>query len=396
MKKTIFICIIISLILLSPLMPAKAMAADIVENDVFYSYVLAAPKSSAEKPQQNIEPHIGATAAILMDADTGQVLYEKNAHQRRAIASTTKIMTALVAVECGNLEKITTISKKAALVGGSSIHLQVGEQLTLRELLFGALMHSGNDACVAIAEAVAGKEDIFVAMMNKMAMLLGALDTNFCNTNGLPNDKHLSTAYDLAIMTRYALQNPIFEQMVSTKNKSIPGKIQARQLNNTNKMLWGYQGADGVKTGTTNAAGKCLVASATRNGHRLLAVVLHSPDRYQDASELLDYGFTHYQKVTAMKAGDIVATIPVVNGTETETNLIVTKDIDITVPLISPGVIEKEVIKDNFIMAPAPKNQQVGKIQLFANGQQVAETDLRLQNTIQKQNIWQSMLGHLK
>ncbi len=232
-------------------------------------------------------PAIQADSAILIEEKTGQVLFALNPQESRPIASTTKIMTALVALQFGDLNKVSPVSAKAAATGESSIYLQEGEELSLQDLLYGALMRSGNDACVAIAENVAGSEELFVALMNRTAQFYGAKQTHFQNTNGLPDEQHYSSARDLALFTQQAFQYPLFSQIVASRDQT----IGSRSFTNTNALLWNYAGADGVKTGTTNAAGKCLVASATRNNCRLIAVILHSSDRYGDAQKLLDFGF---------------------------------------------------------------------------------------------------------
>jgi D-alanyl-D-alanine carboxypeptidase (penicillin-binding protein 5/6) len=237
-------------------------------------------------------PSISAPAAIAIDAKTGEVLYQKNAFQLRAPASTTKILTAILAIESGHLEDVVTVSETAASVGEASLHLKANDQLLLKELVFGALIKSGNDACVAIAEFLSPSEAEFVGLMNLKARLLGAYDTTFYNTNGLPHPYHLTTAYDLALITRYALQNPIFRDIVATKSHKVKWITPYKSLliKNTNRLLWSFPEITGVKTGTTVQAGKCLVASAQYGQQQIIAVVLNSSDRYGDAQKLLEYG----------------------------------------------------------------------------------------------------------
>lgn len=238
-------------------------------------------------------PKVNAPSAILLDGKTGEVIYEKNAHEQRPPASTTKILTALLAIECGDLDTVVQVSSNAASVGEASINLAPGDKLKLEELLHGALMKSGNDACVAISETIAPSEEEFVGLMNLKAKILGAENTNFCNTNGLPHRDHLTTAYDLAVITKYALDNSIFSQIVGKKFYTMDWEepSKKKQLKNTNQLLWTYSWATGVKTGTTVKAGKCLVASAENNGNEMIVVVLHSSDRFGDARRLLEYGF---------------------------------------------------------------------------------------------------------
>lgn len=267
--------------------------------------------ASSKKPMSepvvlsNKPSGISAAAAVLMDVTTGDILFGKRADKRRPPASTTKIMTAILGLELGQPTEVVTVSQKAAAVGEATLHLDPGEKLTLYELITGALVRSGNDACVAIAEHISGSEEQFVRLMNKKALVLGAQNTNFVNTNGLPRQEHYSTAKDLAIMARHGLQIAEFSSIIRQKETEIhflePDVFM--DLKNTNKLLWYYPYADGVKTGTTTAAGKCLVASATKDGRQLLAVVLNAPDRFGDARKLFEWGFEKTETVRLVDAG---------------------------------------------------------------------------------------------
>ncbi|GAB6098938.1 D-alanyl-D-alanine carboxypeptidase family protein [Halanaerocella petrolearia] len=260
-------------------------------------------------------PQVTARAAILIDGDTGEILYKKNIHQRRPPASTTKIMTGILAIEEGNLSDKVTASKRAAYEGGSSIYLAPNETLPLRELVYGLLVKSGNDAAVAIAEHIAGSVEEFAKMMNQKAREIGALNTHFANPNGLPNDDHLTTAYDLAQIARYALDNNFFAKVVSTPKKRIswPQHSWDRILTNTNKLLTRSDIVDGVKTGYTDAAGRCLVASATEQGQQLISVVLKSGDIWSDSLALLNYGFNNFQPVEVVAKDEVIETIELDN-----------------------------------------------------------------------------------
>jgi D-alanyl-D-alanine carboxypeptidase (penicillin-binding protein 5/6) len=251
---------------------------------------------------------VTAKAAILMDAETGQVLYRKNIHQLRAPASTTKIMTGLLAIENGNLTDQVTVSMRAAQEGGSSIYLAEGEELSLKELIYGLLVKSGNDAAIAVAQHIGGSVENFARMMNLKAKQLGAGNTNFKNPNGLPQKGHLSTAYDLAQIARYALEDDFFAKVVSTPKKRIswPDHNWDRILNNTNKLLTKSDFVDGVKTGYTRAAGRCLVASASKGDRKLISVVLASNQLWQDSLNLLNHGFDRFEKKQLIKKGSVV------------------------------------------------------------------------------------------
>lgn len=256
---------------------------------MFLFVLLTAPRLiAAPNP-----PIVNASSAILMDAETGDVLYTKNVRTPMAPASTTKIMTAVLTLENLNLDKLVTICPHAASREGSSMHLFNKEQTTVRELLYGLMLVSGNDAATALAENLSGTEDKFAQLMTEKAHQIGMMDTVFKNASGLPMVGHLTTAYDMAILTRYALKVPGFAKIAGTKFKDFPGtkKSASRQLRNHNKLLWRYPYANGVKTGYTVKAGGCLVSSATHNGKTLITVVLKTPTIYDDTINLFNYGF---------------------------------------------------------------------------------------------------------
>jgi serine-type D-Ala-D-Ala carboxypeptidase (penicillin-binding protein 5/6) len=235
--------------------------------------------------QSKRPPAVTAAGALVMDLDSGQILYSLKPEDRLPPASTVKIMTALVTLQRAALDDVVEVSAKAAGMQGSRMDLVTGEKLTVRELLFGLLLPSGNDAAVALAEHVAGDEEAFVALMNDTAASLDLQGTHFSSPHGLDNPDETVSAADLAILTRAALTYPEFSEIVATPEAEVAG----RKLVNTNQLLGTFAGADGVKTGTTDSAGECLVASATRSGHRLLVVLLGSRDRYGEASALLNW-----------------------------------------------------------------------------------------------------------
>ncbi|MDA8211882.1 MAG: D-alanyl-D-alanine carboxypeptidase [Clostridia bacterium] len=243
------------------------------------------------------EPEITASAAILMDAATGQIYYEKNAVKQRHPASLTKIMTAIVVIETKiGGEEVKVSSEAAKVYIGSILNLNTGDRVSVNDLVKGALWASANDSTVALAVHTAGTHDGFVDMMNAKAFLLGLSGTHYLNTNGYSKPNHYSTARDLAQLARYCLKNREFAGLVSTKQGEIKlinkqGKEKIIQLSNTNRFLNMYPGANGVKTGTTSQAGNCLLSSATRGGRQLIAVVLKSHNRYGDSQKLMDYGF---------------------------------------------------------------------------------------------------------
>lgn len=329
-------------------------------------------------------PLVTAGAAVLLEADSGQVLYSKNGTAKMPPASTTKIMTVLLALEGGNLDRVVTVSPKAASVGEASIDLKAGEKLTLDDLIYGAMLKSGNDACVAIAEHVAGTESNFVLLMNQKAKVLGALNTSFINTNGLPATGHFTTARDLAIITRYALKNQSFQKAVSTRGKLIGSTEGERYLNNTNRLLWSYDGANGVKTGTTVEAGECLVASATRDGRQLINVVLHSEDRWSDSTTLLDYGFECFDQVLALQEQESFGWIAVREGTGDKVQAVVSNDLKVVIPKNRPDLIEKKVEITRELTAPVWDGQKVGRVIVSVNGIETESVDLVSDRYVEK------------
>ncbi|GGA22802.1 D-alanyl-D-alanine carboxypeptidase family protein [Paenibacillus physcomitrellae] len=243
-------------------------------------------------------PEVGthAQAAALIDVESGRLLYSKQGDEILPIASLTKIMTAIVAIENGGLDKKVKVSAKAFGKEGSSIYLKLGEEMTLENMLYGLMLRSGNDAATAIAEHVGGSEEGFVHLMNQKAEMIGLKHTHFMNPHGLDHKQHYSTANDLAKLTAYALHNPVFKQIVSTKQKKAPNPNESWGYDwlNKNKMLRMYEGADGVKTGFTKIARRCLVSSATRNGQQLAAVTLNDGDDWNDHANMLDFGFANF------------------------------------------------------------------------------------------------------
>ena len=232
-------------------------------------------------------PQVSAKSAALLDGTTGECLCEKNGDQRALIASTTKIMTGLLVCEAGDLDRTGTVPETAAGTEGSSMYLKSGETLTRRELLYGMMLHSGNDAALTLAISVSGSEAAFVRQMNRRACALNLTQTHFANPHGLDSGENYSTALDLVRLAQAALQNEQFRAVVSTKTITCAG----RTLTNHNKLLWRYDGCIGVKTGYTRHAGRILVSAAERGGRMLIAVTISDPDDWRDHVSLLDYGF---------------------------------------------------------------------------------------------------------
>jgi D-alanyl-D-alanine carboxypeptidase len=261
---------------------------------------------------------ISAQKAILLDADTGRVIYEKRADEKSLIASTTKIMTALIICEQCNVLDRMRIPKEAVGIEGSSMYLQEGEVFSLQELLYGMMLHSGNDAATALAIYCGGTVEGFAEMMNDKARMLKMNSTHFVNPHGLDAPDHYSTARDLAVLARYAMENPIFAQTVSTKSVTVGN----RALTNHNKLLWRVEGADGVKTGYTKAAGRILVSSAQRQGRRLIAVTIEDGNDWSDHAALYQDGFAHYHIRQLIETDQILGRLSVFGGQDAQVELL--------------------------------------------------------------------------
>ncbi len=276
---------------------------------------------------------ISARSAVVLDAASGRVLFEHNAHTKRGMASTTKIMTALCALEYGNLEKTVTISNTASGVEGSSMYLAAGEKLPLSDLVYGLMLVSGNDAATAIAENVSGSIEKFAELMNKKAMEIGAFETNFTNPHGLSDDNHFTTAYDLAKITAYAMQNPLFCEIASTKSKKLPQNEGGypRLLVNHNKFLNMYEGCIGVKTGFTKATGRCLVTAVEKEDMRLVCVTLNAPDDWSDHKTMYDNAYSAFSPYKLKSGGETIATADVNRGELPTVELAVQNDIYIPI-----------------------------------------------------------------
>lgn len=336
---------------------------------------------------------ISAQSAIVYDCATGRVLYEKNPNQKSLIASTTKIMTGyLVAQNCDPDQKVT-IPAEACGIEGSSLYLKPGEQLTIRQLLYGLMLQSGNDAAVALAICSHGSVPAFVDAMNEKAAELGLCQTHFANPNGLDDDGNYSTAADLAKLTAAALDNTLFAQVVATKTMKIPG----RNLANHNKMLWRYEGADGVKTGFTKAAGRILVSSATRDGRQLVAVTINAPDDWNDHKIMLDDAFADFTQRVLVEPGQMICELAVVGGTKTYCNVVA--DEKICFPMAEGERVSYNILAPDFLYAPVEQGTCVGTAEICIDGKPIAQCQLLAQDTVtaarkEERTIWQKIFGN--
>jgi D-alanyl-D-alanine carboxypeptidase (penicillin-binding protein 5/6) len=339
-------------------------------------------------------PNIDAKAYVLMDTTTGRILEGKNEDEKRAMASTTKIMTAIIALEKGDLASIVEVSKKAASIRGSSFHLSRGEKIPLETMLYGLLLCSGNDAAVAIAEHIGESQENFVQMMNQKAIEIGALNTNFKNPHGLDEPNHFTTTKDLAIIARYALDIPKFREIVGSREKLITRGDKTGTIYNTNKLLWSFENATGIKTGYTGKAGRCLVASAYKNGFELISVVLGSPSNFNSSYKLLNFGFTKYQLRQIIKKDNIVKSIPVKKGILKEAPLIIEKDI--ILPIVDDESLSIKYLLPEEIKAPVEKNQKIGELAVYINSIHVYSVPLISLETVKQKSFMDNIFLIIK
>ncbi|MGI5891493.1 MAG: D-alanyl-D-alanine carboxypeptidase family protein [Bacillota bacterium] len=338
---------------------------------------------------QAATPQISAQAAVLIDARNGQILYEKKAHQPLPPASCGKIITAITAMEMADSDQFCWISKNVEKVGEASIDLREGDVYTLEELLKGALIKSGNDACYAIGENLAGSEPFFVYWLNLKSLAIGAFSANLQNTNGLPAENHVISAYDLALAARYAMRNDLFASIVRSKFAQIGSQSTARSLKNTNKLLWQDEAITGIKTGTTDAAGACLVASWEQSGRQLIAVVFHSPDRYAESLKLLRYGADETLFFDLAKKGEIIAAVHVKKGHKELLPLVSASDIYYCYKKEDrDGLHIQWQIKDK-LSAPVEKNELVGQVMILDKANNIlAKSDLLAAERIEKKGFF--------
>lgn len=338
--------------------------------------------------------NISSKTAILMDVGSGQILFEKNPHEKLPPASVTKVMTMLLIVEALDSGKIklddeVQISERASEMGGSQIFLEPGETQKVDDLLKGIAVASANDACVAMAEFVGGSEEEFVAMMNNKAKQLGMKDTNFANTNGLPIENHYTSAHDIALMSRELLKHDKITKYLTTwMDQIVVGKKKTTiGLANTNKMIKHYQGATGVKTGFTQEAKYCLSASAKRGETHLVAVTLGAPttqERFKDSSSLLSYGFANYESVKLCSKSDKIATLTLDKADDNKVNLVAKDDLTALIKKGESKDFTKKIDVSKNIDLPVKKGTKLGTISIYKGDKQVGKIDLINEKDINK------------
>ena len=326
---------------------------------------------------------ISARSAVLIDSNSGRVLYEHNSYEKLPMASTTKIMTGLLACESGKLDKTVKISPFASGTEGSSLWLKIGEKQTLENLTYGLMLKSGNDAAVAIAEYLGGNIDAFALLMNKKSREIGAESTNFENPHGLDSENHYTTAYDLALIAREAMKNKKFREIVSTKTYSIPmeGEKWDRALKNHNKLLWRYDGCNGVKTGFTKKCGRCLVSSSEKGNEKFICVTLNAPDDWSDHTQLLNYGFDNFTCKNVIEKGKKATSLIYDKENKRSVNLIY--EDSYTIAVNNNDNITTE-IKLHKITVPSKKGTVAGYVHVFCNGTETGKVALITEKNVKE------------
>lgn len=340
------------------------------------------------------EPSVSAVSAVLIEAETGTVLYAKNAEEQRAMASTTKIMTAILTIEAGDLDREFTVDTYAIMTEGTSMGLREGDIVSRRDLLYGILLPSGNDAANAAAVSVAGSMSAFVEKMNEKAEELGLKNTHFVTPSGLDADGHYTTAHDLADLTAYAMRNEIFREIVSCKSKQVEfgNPPYKRTLYNSNKMLTRYDGAIGVKTGFTDNARRCLVSAAERDGVTLIAVTLNAGDDWNDHTKMLNYGFTRvssYPLETGCSAKVAVAGTGKKIGVYAENSAL----------SLSPEQrqkLERRIVLPRMIYGGVNKGDELGSLEFYLDGKPIKSVPLYAAESVSAENeelnFWQKLM----
>ena len=334
------------------------------------------------------DEEVKAPSAVLMEAETGKVLYEKNPHEKRPCASITKVMTLTLIMESVDSGKIkltdlVSASEHAASMGGSDIWLKPGENMTVDDMLKATVIASANDAAVALAEYVSGSEEEFIQQMNEKAKTLGMKDTVFKNCNGLDEDGHITSAYDVALMSRELMKHKKIFDYTTTWIENIRGG--KTQLVNTNKLIKSYKGITGLKTGTTGKAGSCISATAERDNVKLISVILgasDTKDRFSSASKLLDYGFANWAIVKPELPKDSLKSVKVINGMTDSVGTEVTLDSSVLVPKGKVKEIKHEISFNENVNAPVKKGQKLGKIIYKLDNEVIKQYDICAKNDV--------------
>ena len=352
---------------------------------ILFVHIATLTVSATIIPQNPDFPSVSAQSAIVLETSGGNIVYEKNAHLRLPMASTTKIMTAIVALEYSDPSLLVKIPPSAVGIEGSSIYLYDGEILSMEHLLYALLLESANDAAIAIAIAVSGTVDAFVELMNLKAISLGLTSTHFTNPHGLDHEEHYTTASDLANLAAYCIQNDLFRTIVSTQRMTIPLHDQegVRLLLNHNRLLRSYEGAIGLKTGFTKRSGRCLVSAAQRDGITMICVTLNAPDDWDDHRNMLDYAFSQYSSLVLQYAGSYTREILLIGATQTKVAVYTSNDVRVILPK-EHGEIQFSCQAPQYLWVGErmEKDQIIGYLVWQCDGKIIAQEPLLTQTPI--------------
>lgn len=364
----------------------KYMTKKIFFVTTLYIYICFLGNVYADTSNVN-DVKISSPAAIVIDTLNGRVLYEKNGYEKRNIASLTKILTAIVTVENVKLDEVVTIKTSSSNIGGSTVGMRKGDEITVKALMYGMLMCSGNDCAYALAEYVGGDIQTFADLMMEKAKEIGAKSSSFKNPHGLDVEGHYSTAYDMALITRYALNNQVINEIVGTSSITIQFGKSVKTFSNTNRLLRTYSCADGVKTGFTNGANRCLIASATKDELRVIAVVLGSETtdiRFNDAKTLLEYALDNYSVKDISKNMNWYINLPIYKGKEEKYERYITREMK---AVLTDEEYEKIYVKQTLlpvIYAPISKGYVLGQIEMYIDNEKIYSEDIILEKNIEK------------
>lgn len=340
---------------------------------------------------------VQAKSALLMDYETGTILYEKNPHEKLPIASITKVMTILLALEAIDdgklkLDDTITVSDYASSMGGSQVFLYPGEVLTVDAIMKAIIVASGNDASVAMAEKLSGAHEVFVTRMNDRAKELGMVNTNFVNATGLPVENHYSSAYDVAIMSREIIKHPLFFKWSTIWVETLEESRNKTALGNTNRLIRFYEGTDGIKTGSTDEAGYCLSATTKRGNMRLLSIVLGSPSgqvRFSQATKLMDYGFANYESLPILKKDQVIKKdIMISGGKEEMIDGVAANDIAFLLKAGQSKEFDKEIALEEKLKAPIKKGQKIGSLSILQDNKVIQSLDILSDREVKKATVF--------
>lgn len=399
MKKFIISLIIYFYILVQ----CMSCFADEVDEQINYDEVNEIIQTTTSVSEM---PSINSRAAVVIDRESKRILYGKNENDKRPMASTTKIITALIVIEKGNFNDTVTVSKKAAITGGSRLGLKTNDKITVKDLLYALMMVSGNDAAVALAEYIAGDVTSFADLMNERVKQIGLENTHYVTPHGLDSDEHYTTAYELAILADYALNNKTFANIVKTKNYTVSINGYSKNLNNTNELLGYLNGVYGVKTGFTNGAGRCLVTSVKRADLDIICVVMGADTkkyRTSDSIKLIEYAFQNYKNIdlntmieTEFANWKSNNKINVYKGRKNEAEVILDNYNITTYPLKNDEEVEIEISADNEFEAPLNVNTSIGKLRINISGNNIYEISIKIKETVEKKGIKDYFINMVK